>query len=202
VGSSGAGGGYRVALFRRALADKRSITFVGSQANGPESVDGVAFPRGHEGYRGYAIDSGGGREGLAPIVGRVVAAAQPQVVLLLAGTNDVGATIIDPARAPERLGMLIDRVAQAAPGALIIVAQIPPSMNDATNQRIEAFNAALPAVIAARASGHLLLVDAYAALAAQANYKSTLMFDEFHPNDAGYARIADRWYQALGPFLR
>lgn len=199
VGSAGAGGGYRVPLFRRALAAGRAITFVGSQANGPETVDGMAFPRGHEGYRGYAIDAGGGREGLAPIVPRVVTAARPHVVLLLAGTNDVGATVIDPAHAPERLGKLIDLVAAAAPGALIVVAQIPPSMTDATNARIQSFNAALPSIVAGRA--HVLLVDAYAALASDAGYKRTLMFNEFHPNDAGYARIADRWYEALGPFL-
>jgi lysophospholipase L1-like esterase len=201
VGSSGAGGGYRVPLFRRA---KQSITFVGSQANGPDTVDGVPFPRGHEGYRGYAIEPGGGRPGLSPIVDKLVQEARPHVVLLLAGTNDVGATVIDPDRAPDRLGALVDRVAAAAPEALIVVAQIPPSMTDAVNVRIQAFNQALPAVVDARvrAGHHLLLVDAYAALAAHADYKKALMFNEFHPNDAGYALIADRWYDAVGPFLR
>src|SRR5438045_11749 len=129
VGSAGAGGGYRVPLFRRALGAKQSLTFVGSQANGPDTVDGVAFPRGHEGYRGYSIEPGGGREGLSTVVAKIVTAAQPHVVLLLAGTNDVGATIIDPPHAPDRLAALIDRVVEAAPAALILVAQIPPSMD-------------------------------------------------------------------------
>jgi lysophospholipase L1-like esterase len=204
VGSAGPGGGYRVPLYHRVLAAKQAVTFVGSQANGPATVDGVVFPRGHEGYRGYAIEAGGGRDGLARIVEEIVSAARPQVVLLLAGTNDVGATIIDPAHAPDRLGALIDRIVQAAPEALIVAAQIPPSMNDATNARIQAFNGALPAVIEARvrAGRHVQLVDAYQALAGQASYRTTLMFNEFHPNDAGYARIADRWYEALQPFLR
>jgi lysophospholipase L1-like esterase len=204
VGSAGAGGGYRVPLFRRVLADKKAITFVGSQSNGPETVDGAPFPRGHEGYRGYAIAPGGGREGLAPVADHVVRDARPHIVLLLAGTNDVGATVIDPARAPERLGALIDLVVTAAPDALVVVAQIPPSMTDAVNQRIEAFDQALPAVVEARvrAGRHVLLIDAYAALATRPDYKRTLMFNEFHPNDAGYALIADRWYQAVIPFLR
>jgi lysophospholipase L1-like esterase len=190
-----------VPLFRRA---KQSITFVGSQANGPDTVDGVPFPRGHEGYRGYAIEPGGGRPGLSPIVDKLVQEARPHVVLLLAGTNDVGATVIDPARAPERLGALVDRVIAAAPDALVVVAQIPPSMTDAVNQRIQAFDAALPAMIEARARAgrHVLLIDAYAALASRADYKKALMFNEFHPNDDGYALIADRWYQAVAPFLR
>jgi lysophospholipase L1-like esterase len=204
VGSSGAGGGYRVPLFRRALAAKQSITFVGSQTNGPDTVDGVSFPRGHEGYRGYAIEPGGGRQGLSPVVEKLVQDARPDVVLLLAGTNDVGATVIDPARAPDRLGALVDRVAAAAPAALIVVARIPPSMTDAVNVRIEAFNQALTAVVDGRvqAGRHVRLVDAYAALAAHADYRKTLMFNEFHPNDAGYALIADRWYDGLAAFLR
>jgi lysophospholipase L1-like esterase len=203
VGSA-SGGGYRVPLFRSTLAAKQSIVFVGSNMNGPATVDGVAFPSAHEGYRGYAIDPGSGREGLSPLVDKVIAAHPPHVVLLLAGTNDVGATIIDPPRAPDRLGALIDRVIAAAPEALVVAAQIPPSMDDATNKRIEAFNAALPAVVAARvaAGKHVLLVDAYAALASRADFKSALMFNQFHPNDAGYALIAARWYEALQPYLR
>jgi lysophospholipase L1-like esterase len=203
VGSS-SGGGYRLPLFRAALQAKQSILFVGSNANGPATVDGVPFPAAHEGYRGYAIDPGGGREGLSPLVDRVMAAHPSDIVLLLAGTNDVGATIIDPPRAPDRLGALIDRIVKAAPAALVIVAQIPPSMDDATNKRIEAFNGALPAVIAMRlaAGKHVALIDAYAALASHADFKTALMFNQFHPNDAGYALIAARWYEALRPYLR
>jgi lysophospholipase L1-like esterase len=203
VGSA-TGAGYRVPLFRSTLAAKQSIVFVGSNSNGPATVDGVPFPGAHEGYRGYAIDPGGGREGLSPLVERALTAHPPHVVLLLAGTNDVGATIIDPPRAPDRLGALVDRIVAAAPAALVVVAQIPPSMDDATNKRIETFNAALPAVIAARAAAgkHVLLIDAYAALASRADYKTSLMFNQFHPNDAGYALIAARWYEAVRPYLR
>jgi lysophospholipase L1-like esterase len=59
-------------------------------------------------------------------------------------------------------------------------------------------------VVASRtaAGKHVLVVDAYGALASRPNYKKSLMFNEFHPSDAGYALIAGRWYQALGPFLR
>ena len=92
----------------------------------------------------------------------------------------------------------------AAPAALIVVARIPPSMTDAVNVRIEAFNQALTAVVDGRAQAgrHVRLVDAYTALTAHADYKKTLMFNEFHPNDAGYALIADRWYDAVAPFLQ
>lgn len=52
-------GGYRVELFRRALADGHAITFTGRVANGPNTVDGQPFPRGHEGYSGATINDGG-----------------------------------------------------------------------------------------------------------------------------------------------
>jgi lysophospholipase L1-like esterase len=202
VGSA-TGGGYRAPLFAAALAAQQSVTFVGSMMNGPATVGGVPFPAAHEGYRGYSIDPGGGREGLSPLVDRVLAARPPHIVLLLAGTNDVGAAVIDAPHAPDRLGALVDRIAAAAPAALVVVAQIPPSMDDAANSRIMAFNAALPAVVAARAAmgRHVVLVDAYGALAARADYKKALMFNQFHPNDAGYALIADRWYAAVKGYL-
>src|SRR5947207_492514 len=42
-------GGYRVALFQRASAAGKRITFVGSLQNGPPSVGGQPFPRHNQG---------------------------------------------------------------------------------------------------------------------------------------------------------
>ncbi len=53
---SSKGGGYRVELFHDALADNKSVTFVGSaDPNGPATVRGVAFPPDNEGHGGYRI---------------------------------------------------------------------------------------------------------------------------------------------------
>jgi lysophospholipase L1-like esterase len=192
-------GGYRVPLFRLARGAGHAVAFVGSQASGPAMVDGAAFPRQHEGYRGYAIDTGGGRQGIAPLVEQKLAAHQPHIVVLLIGTNDVGASVIDEAHAPDRLAALIDRVVAAAPQALLVVVRIIPSMEDAANKRIEAFDEAIPALVAARAQAgrHVVAVDAYHAFTAHPDFKKGLMFNQFHPNQAGYALLAEVIYAGV-----
>src|SRR4029078_5299232 len=112
IGSSG--GGYRVELFRQALADQRDITFVGVVAgggsntpNGPNMVSGQPFPRSNEGFPGFTI-SGGGAGSLAAQVDNAIDATDPNIVLLMIGTNDVNGNI-DLANAPNRLGALLDQ---------------------------------------------------------------------------------------------
>ena len=96
-------GGYRIELFRQALAAGRPITFLGSQRNGPEQVDDVSFPQQHEGHGGFRIDQ------LMPLVPLLASPEAPDTVLLMAGTNDIGQEH-DVADAPQRLGELIDRL--------------------------------------------------------------------------------------------
>ena len=118
------------------------------------------------------------------------------------GTNDA----IDDyqmANAPTRLGNLIDSIIAALPNALVIVAQIIPSQDDALNTRIQTYNAAIPAVIQTRASAgkHVLLVNMYPVIASNPSYKTALLNDTWHPNSAGYALMAQVWYGVLGPLL-
>lgn len=119
--------------------------------------------------------------------------AQPNIVLLHAGTNDLNMNI-DVATAPSRLGSLIDQVHAKYPSAAILVAQIIPSGSSGTESLIVAFNQAIPCVVAQRASTgqHVLTVDMFSALSFPADYTDVL-----HPNDQGYKKIADVWFEAL-----
>ena len=65
------------------------------------------------------------------------------------------------------------------------------------------WNAAMPALVSSRTSAghHLLLVDMYQAFTATSSYKTTLMGDGLHSNQAGYNKMADTWYAALAPYL-
>ncbi len=196
-------GGYRVPLFRRVLLAGQHATFVGSQQNGPAQVDGVAFPRDHEGHVGFAIDPFAGRQGISPLTPGALRTYQPQIVTLMIGTNDMDLQF-DVANAPGRLGALLDSIFQTAPGVAVVVAQITPTSDDALNQRIAAFNAAMPALVGAHASAgrHIQLVDMYGAMTSVAGYQTALLTDRLHPNEAGYALMADVWYRALAAMLR
>jgi hypothetical protein len=202
IGST-SGAGYRVPLFQRALAARRAITFVGSDQNGPAMVDGVAFPQQHEGHRMFIIDTVGTRAGLIPLINNVVTTHQPHIVTLMIGTNDAGSSSY-AAEAPRRMGLLLDRIYAAAPNALIVVAKIVPTTDDGRNQVVTTFNNALPAVVAARAAAGkaILLVDMFQPFVSQADYKTALMADSLHPNEAGFAKMADVWWNAVQPYLR
>jgi lysophospholipase L1-like esterase len=203
-------GGYRVELFHQANLAGKTITFVGRRTNGPAGdggpalVDGKVFPTGNEGYSGFTIDDApaAGRSGISPLVQGAIAMFHPHVILLMIGTNDINISV-DLPNAPARLGLLLDRITTVAPATLLVVAQIVPTTTDTTNARIMTYNAAIPALVQQRASAgkHVVLVDMYTAFTSHADYKTSLMTDELHPNLAGYAVLGQTWYHAIASFL-
>lgn len=197
------GGGYRVELFRLAHSEGHDITFVGSATpNGPNMVDGVPFPRNHEGHGGYTIDSIGNANGIRQFVEPSIQNYEPDIITLMIGTNDINGNL-QVASAPERLGQLLDAIYAADADVLVILAQIVPTRSDGTNQAVQTYNAAIPALVTERtAMGyHLILIDMYEAFARDADYKTTLLGDNLHPNDTGYARMGQTWYDTLSQYL-
>jgi hypothetical protein len=197
-------GGYRIELFRLAHQAGRSITFVGSAINGPTMVDGVTFPRNHEGHGGYTINNepARGTMGISPLVPTSMANYTPHIVTLMIGTNDINGNI-DVGNAPNRLGALLDSIYAANANVLVILAQIVPTRTDSTNQAVRTYNAAIPALVSSQTGRgrHILLVDMYGAFTRDANYKTALLADGLHPNDAGYVRMGETWYAALAGYL-
>jgi lysophospholipase L1-like esterase len=189
------GNGYREAL--RGLLVRTAgvpIDYVGSQKSGN------AADNDNEGHPGYRIDQ------LAAGVDAWLAAAQPDVVLLNAGTNDTLQNY-DLPNAPARLHALIDQIIADRPAVSVVVATLIPSRarrsptrpTDATsNSRVQAFNAHIPAIVQAeRAAGHKVFA---------ADLNSTLPTadigpDGIHPNYAGYVKLANLWFSALQPVL-
>jgi lysophospholipase L1-like esterase len=202
VGSS-TSGSYRAPLFQTTITNNELITFVGRNMTGPNTVGGRTFPKGNEGYSGYTIDPGGGRSGISPLVDDAISMFHPHIVLLMIGTNDVNISL-DLANAPTRLGNLLDKITTDAPNALLVVARIVPTTTDSTNARVQTYNNAIPNLVSTRAAAgkHIAMVDMYAAFTATANYKTALMNDDLHPNDAGYMVMAQTWYAAIGGLLR
>jgi hypothetical protein len=207
-------GSYRVELFHRALQDAKTFTFVGSQINGPATVDGVVFPQSHEGHSGYTIDNATfidptqavplqTRVGIYPFVEGWIASAHPDIITMMIGTNDVQHNI-DVANAPARLGGLMDRILAADPHILLIVSKVTPTQTDTLTAAMQAFNAQIPALIQARATAgkHIMLADMYTALTNVTGYQTTLFGDNLHPNQAGYTVMGDAWYAVLATFLR
>jgi lysophospholipase L1-like esterase len=132
-----------------------------------------------------------------------ITADKPHIILLMVGTNDIDLNL-DVATAPTRLGALLDKITTDAPSALLVVAKTTPLNYDAGNARVQAYNAALPALVTSRvnAGKHILFVDMYAPFVADANFKTSLLADQWHPNPAGYAIMSGVWYDAIKSYLR
>jgi lysophospholipase L1-like esterase len=196
------GGGYRVELFKQAVANSQSITFVGTLSSGPATVSGKPFPKSHEGHSGFVIDTIPQRQGLSSVTDAAIAKSIPHIVLLMIGTNDIPWNY-DLANEPTRLGNLIDKITADAPKALVVVAQIGPSNDDARTALIKAYNDGIPAVVQARvaAGKHVAMVDMFTPFVSNPNYKTALLSDEVHPNPAGYVILGQTWYAAIQSLL-
>ena len=195
--SSAQGGGYRVELFNDALMNHKNITFVGSQMDGAQMVDGVAFPTDNEGHSGWTVEQ---IQGITPMD----LMPNPNIILLMIGTNDMyDADNSTPAGAPAALSKLLDTLLMDAPDALLVVSTITPLtdyMSGKYETDVTTYNATIQPMVTTRAAAgkHILFVDQFTGFNAMTMID---MADGIHPNNSGYSLMGDVWYAAISPYL-
>lgn len=194
-------GGYRVELFKQAVLAGKDITFVGTQSNGPNMVEGKAFPKNHQGHGGYKISGNMGIGG--DITNNALSMFQPHIVLLMIGTNDVNEGGSNVPDVLNRLDGLLDSITSKAPDTLLVVASIIP-IGNGNNQKAISYNAGLKEAVEERAAAgkKILFVDNYKVIESQPNYSQTVMAESLHPNDAGYKLLGQSFYDAIESYLR
>jgi hypothetical protein len=190
-------GGYRAPLYKLILAAKQKATFTGSQAHGPAQVSGQPFPRNHQGHAGWTIDPGynmisSSYSGISTLVPSPALSGNPNIILLMIGTNDLFAR--DTANMATRLEVLLDDIAKDAPKALIVLAQITPL--ESNSAALTAYNAKIPGIVQSHAAKgqHIIGVD-------MSKLPTNQLADGTHPNDQGYAYMANIWYAAIKDLL-
>lgn len=182
----GSPGGYRVPLFQLALMNQKHLTFVGGSKNGPMMVDGQPFPQNHEGHSGWTIAQ------IDELVPEPALSVGPAIILLHIGTNDM---YMSPEGAPDRLAALIDQIVASQPDALLVVAKIIPLSSGGSG--VTTFNDAIAPLVQERidAGKHIILIDQFT------DFPTSELGDGVHPNQAGYERMADKWYAAIASYL-
>lgn len=178
---------YRVKLFQLARDGGYEITFVGTKMAGPTMVDGVSFPRNHEGVNG---------EKISQIADRVPSPAlndMPHIVLVHAGTNDLPDNLDG---AGDRLENLVDELIAGAPDALIVVARIIPIFW--AQSEVASYNGTIEPMVQEKvnAGAHVIIVDQFE------GFPESDMDDAVHPTVGGYERMAQKWYDGIEPYLR
>ena len=189
--------GYRSQLFKLIVAANQKVTFTGSLANGPTTVSGQTFPRMHEGHDGWTIDPGFssfGAGGISSLVPSPAFDGKPHIVLLHIGTNDTNA--MDTANMSTRLESLLDKIAQASPSSLVVLAQITPL--GYASAALTAYNAKIPGIVQSHAAKgqHVVGVDM-----SKMPVPADIASDNVHPNDQGYVYMAGVWYAAIKDLL-
>jgi lysophospholipase L1-like esterase len=175
-------GGYRIDLWRAVEDSGIDVDFVGSLRNGPPSL----ADRDHEGHSGWRIDQ------IQASVDGWIRTHQPDVVLLLIGTNDILQHYRVPT-APGRLGLLIDRIYTLRPATKIVVSTIPPTVNVTANAHIASYNAAVREVVRTRAAAGrpVWFVDGCG------KFTAADLADGVHPDAAGHRKLAHAWHATL-----
>ncbi len=178
---------YRRPLWKSLVADGYDVDFVGSlNANHRGAPPHSDFDRDHEGHWGWRVD-----EILEWIPGWTEA-AEPDVVLIHVGSNDVFQNESIDSTIDE-LSQLIVGIRESRPEVTLLLAQIIPTRNGGTNARIRELNAR----IAQLASSNVIVVDQFTGFDPE-----TQTYDGVHPNADGEIHLSDRWLEALEDVLQ
>lgn len=201
-------GGYRTQLCNRLTEAESSFQFVGSAFDNPATAltnDGQTHHEGHCGYRIDQIDANlygslpvlipgdSGYNGGYWLNGTASRdAIVPDVFLIMIGINDIGQGA-SAATVRDRMDALIDHIVTGRPNAALIVASLTPTTNPALESVVQEYNAMLPDLAAKYAAGgtKAYFFDMHS--------KLTLsdISDGVHPNQAGYNKMGDAWFEAM-----
>ena len=195
-------GGYRTQLWTRGVqTDGDAIDFVGSLASGPATLG----DQDNEGHVSWCLDGlpCGTANDLVASIDIWLAAAQPNIILLHGGTNDISRGFTG-AQTATHLDTLLGKIYTDEPGVDVIVAKIIPM--GVTGTKLQAWNdyqAAIPGVVSKYSllGDDIQMVDMSTLLTLNtADYyqsSPTAGYDPLHPSQQGYDKMADAWYPAL-----
>jgi lysophospholipase L1-like esterase len=176
-------GGYRAPLYQLLTNAGYKVDFVGNATDNPSSQ--LPDPQ-HEGHGGFRIDQLD-----AAFAGWVNAIPDPDIILLLIGTNDYGQGQ-DTAHATNRLDRLIGRITANRPNAKLIVANLLLRTDNASTYTLirTTFNPFVPALVAK----HAVLGEQVYFLDLNSQLTGRDLADGLHPNQTGYRRMATNWF--------
>ena len=176
-------GGYRHDLFYLLQNAGINFNFVGSRQYGSGFAD-----TDHEGHPGFLADQ------LA--VTTYLTQNPADIVFLEIGTNDIssGETASEVYADIEKI--IDDIYNQNHATAIYLSTVIPRKDSNALQATTAALNATLPGLVSAKAGAgyKIYFADNAARFLADPNWKTNLMADNLHPNDAGYTLMANEWF--------
>ena len=192
-GLHGSNAGYRGPLYNLIQTAGYSSRYVGNYNGNPGSLPTTPVNQtAHDGNSGWNIAQV--LNGITPIAqgGLGWMSSNPQIITLLIGINDRNLNDgTDVSMIPGLMiqyGNLIDSIFQQRPTVRLYVGKLTPC-----NVYVNAFNASLVTLVNAKqATGdNIAIVDL------NTNFPANGLYDGIHPNDVGYAWMAQQWFNAI-----
>ncbi|WP_293338753.1 SGNH/GDSL hydrolase family protein [Microcoleus sp. CAWBG58] len=179
-------GGYRIDLQPAMENRGYAIEFVGSLSNGPETL----LSQHHEGHSGWRIEE------ICDRVADWLQTFQPDIILLLIGTNNI-AQGHQVETASYCLNQLLDRIFQTAPNVKLFLASIPPMSQPMLNEEVIQYNQKSEKLVKEKqqAGKPIDFVDLYNIL----NLDD--LPDGVHPNREGFRKMAGALEACLSAHL-
>lgn len=186
-------GGYRGILESRIRSVGYRFDYVGGRADNSAGMVSMN----HEGHGGWTTTDLLNGRSTEPAAGKLstwLKSYQPDVVLLMAGTNDNPWVSREEWKA--KYEKLLDVIYKYNPDTRVVLASIPRSYTPNTGKQLaEAFcYDIVKSVVAGRRAKYFPIVFADTYTSFNIN---TDLADEYHPNKSGYAKIADAFFQAI-----
>jgi len=189
-GLHGTNAGYRGPLYNLMQTAGYSSQYVGGSNGNTGSLP--PNQTAHDGNSGWIIAQV--LNGITPSAqgGLGWMSANPQIITLLIGINDRNLNDgTDVSMIPGLMiqyGNLIDSIFQQRPTVRLYVGKLTPC-----NAYVNTFNASLVNLVNAKqAAGYnIAIVDL------NTNFPANGLYDGIHPNDVGYAWMAQQWFNAI-----
>ncbi|KAK1523960.1 uncharacterized protein CCOS01_09047 [Colletotrichum costaricense] len=180
----GDGNGYRLKLQQDLSKDE--VVFVGTESAGGTMSGGY-----------FAAWSGQTIQYISEHVSSSLE-QRPNIILVHAGTNDMNPNLNiakqgnDPSRAASRLGKLIDQIVDACPDAVVLVAMIISTCEEAQQVNTAQYQALIPGIVQSRRAigKHVLAIDF-------TTFPTGSLRDCIHPTNQGYRDFGDYWYDFI-----
>ncbi|QCX74663.1 Cytolethal distending toxin subunit B precursor [Streptomyces sp. YIM 121038] len=195
VGSSNDSLGYRKELWEALEGHTGKLDFVGSRKNGDGTFDGD-----HEGHPGWRIDELADNAGYSEgDLDRWLPAAKPNVITLMAGTNDLNrGAATSPQDARDRMDTLLGKIHAMAPDMTVLLGSIAPTDPDTKWARFQplftAYNKLLPPLVDTWRSKGMKIRFVNMSAVDAGDMKGG---DGLHPTASGYTKLADAFCDSV-----
>ncbi|KAI0490969.1 SGNH hydrolase-type esterase domain-containing protein [Xylaria cf. heliscus] len=181
VGSSD-GNGYRKFLYEALESRGFQPTMLGSRKTGTMGSNS------HEGWRGFKIHE---------IQEKGIKSAKlrlPNLFTINSGSNDC-IQDFEIGTSGKRIDDMLHRLWEVSPGSTIVLSTLVKNNDEQVNTRVVEINHQIRKLVQRREAEQkrIVLADMYALCGPQVHD----LIDGVHPNDTGYKKMADIWYNSI-----